>query len=228
MKRILFVLTSHADLGRVRSTGFYVPEAAHPFSVFQAQGYTVDFVSPQGGKPPMDGFKADDLEQVAFLEHPDVKAKLERTLTPNEVQAGQYDAIVYIGGHGTMWDFPNVPRLAEIAAQIYEAGGLIGAVCHGPAGLVNLRLSSGEYLVAGKTVAAFTNAEEEAVNLTHVVPFLLESKLLERGAKHIAAPNFEAYVQVSERLVTGQNPASAKPLAEAMVALLERRPVASL
>jgi putative intracellular protease/amidase len=219
-KNILMVLTSHNDLGGRRKTGYYVPEAAHPYEVFEAQGYTVDFVSPQGGEPPKDGFDADDMSQVRFLE--ENKDKLAATLTPEQVNADNYQAIFYAGGHGTMWDFPNNTALAELASNIYERGGVVAAVCHGPAALVNVRLPNGEFLVKGKAVAAFTNAEEEAVNLTEVVPFLLESKLVERGAKHVPAANFQVNVQTSERLVTGQNPASATGVAKAVVRLLEQ------
>ena len=139
------------------------------------------------------------------------------------MSAGDYDAVFFAGGHGTMWDFPDDATLSRVAAEIYEAGGVVGAVCHGPAGLVNLRRSNGEYLVDGKTVSAFTNAEEVAVGLTDVVPFLLETRLAERGATVITAPNFAAHHEVSERLVTGQNPASAAGVAERMVTLIRAR-----
>jgi putative intracellular protease/amidase len=221
-KKILFVLTSHADLGGVRNTGFYVPEAAHAYSIFKSQGYEVDFVSPRGGQPPLDGFKAEDTEQVAFLESN--RAALANTLRPEQVRPADYAAIFYVGGHGTMWDFADQTELSAVAASIYEGGGVVSAVCHGPAGLLNIRLSSGEFLVKGKPVAAFTNAEEAAVGLSKTVPFLLESKLLERGATPILAPNFQANIQVWERLVTGQNPASARGVAEAVVKLLEGVP----
>jgi putative intracellular protease/amidase len=222
-KNILMVLTSNDDLGGVRKTGYYVPEAAHPYEVFTSQGYTVDFVSPKGGEAPKDGYNAADVSQTRFLE--ENKDKLATTLTPEQVNPQNYHAIFFAGGHGTIWDFPNNTRLAEIASSIYESGGVVSAVCHGPAALVNLRLSNGDFLVKGKTVAAFTNAEEEAVKLTNVVPFLLESKLIERGAIHVTAPNFQANVQTSARLVTGQNPASARGVAEAVVKVLEQQTV---
>jgi putative intracellular protease/amidase len=218
MKNILMVLTSHNDLGGVRSTGYYVPEAAHPYWMFKASGFEVQFVSPKGGKPTPDGANAADPEQVRFLELPE----LAQTLEPSAIVPEQFDAIFYVGGHGTMWDFPSNTQLSAIAANIYERGGMVSAVCHGPAGLVNIRLSSGEFLLAGKTVAGFTNAEEAAVKLEAVVPFLLEDKLTERGAKHIAADNFQANVQVSQRLVTGQNPASARGVAQAVIELLKQ------
>ncbi len=181
---------------------------------------TVDFVSPKGGKAPMTGIDLEDPLNKAFLEDSNKMAQVENTLNPCKVDPAQYDAIFYAGGHGTMWDFPDNESLADIASTLYEQGKVVGAVCHGPAGLVNIKLSNGEYLVAGKTVSAFTNEEENAVELTEVVPFLLESKLIERGAKVSKAPNFQAHVIVSDRLVTGQNPASAAGVAKKMVELL--------
>jgi putative intracellular protease/amidase len=121
-----------------------------------------------------------------------------------------------------MWDFPENADLSRIASDIYEQGGIVSAVCHGPSGLVNIRLSNQDYLVAGKTVAGFTNEEEAAVGLTDVVPFLLEKTLIERGATIEKAPNFQEKVVVSDRLITGQNPASAAGVGEQIVALLKQ------
>jgi putative intracellular protease/amidase len=119
-----------------------------------------------------------------------------------------------------MWDFPDDTRLAGLARAVYESGGVVSAVCHGPSGLVNLTLSDGTHLVEGKRISAFTNEEEAAVGLSDVVPFLLQSRLEERGAKHSGAPNFEPYVVRDGRLVTGQNPASATGVAEAVLEAL--------
>jgi putative intracellular protease/amidase len=203
-----------------KATGFYLSEVSHPVAVFDQAGLTVDYVSPKGGKAPMTGSDHEDPLNAAFLDDPAKMAQVANTLSPTQVQPADYAAIFYAGGHGTMWDFPENLDLAKIAAHIYEQGGIVGAVCHGPAGLVNVRLANGDYLVAGKTVAGFTNEEEEAVGLTDVVPFLLESKLTERGATVDKAHNFQAQVAVSDRLVTGQNPASATGVAEQMVTLL--------
>lgn len=226
MQKILVVLTSHDTLGNTgKETGFYLPEVTHPYEAFVNSGMSVDFVSPQGGKAPMTGVDLNDPLNRKYLETPDWVAQIENTLSPDQVDPSQYVAIFYAGGHGTMWDFPNHQKLAQIGAAIYEQGGVVGAVCHGPAGLVNLRLSNGEYLIAGKTVSAFTNEEETTVELAQVVPFLLESKLIERGAEFTKAPEFEPCVAVSERLVTGQNPASAAGVGAAMVKLLQALPV---
>lgn len=222
-QKILIVLTSHDTLGNTgKETGFYLPEVSHPVAVFDRAGLTVEYVSPQGGKAPMIGIDRADPLNAAFLDNPAKMAQVENTLHPTQVNPSEYAAIFYAGGHGTMWDFPDNEDLTHLAANIYEQGGVVGAVCHGPAGLVNIQLSNGNYLVAGKVVSGFTNEEEKAVGLAEVVPFLLEEKLIERGAMVDKAPNFQAKVAVSDRLVTGQNPASATDVAEQMVMLLAK------
>lgn len=209
----------NADLGGTgRKTGFYLPEAAHPWKVFTEAGYHVDFVSPKGGEAPMDGVDLSDPIQQALLNDPDAAAALRNTLTPEQVNPSDYDAIFYVGGHGTMWDFPDNTQLAKVTADLYEDGGVVAAVCHGPAGLVNVRLADGSYLVDGKEVSAFTNEEETAAGLTEVVPFLLQTKLTE---------NFAAYVVADGRLVTGQNPASATGVAQRAVEILVKRQATS-
>ncbi|OKH53194.1 type 1 glutamine amidotransferase domain-containing protein [Calothrix sp. HK-06] len=220
--KILIVLTSHATLGNTRKeTGYYLPEVTHPEAVFTRNGFSVDYVSPKGGKAPMVGVDITDPVNKAFLDNPEKIAQVENTLAPHQVNPAEYNAIFYAGGHGTMWDFPENTELANIAASIYERGGVVGAVCHGPAGLLNTKLSNGEYLVAGKTVSCFTNEEEAAVGLTEVVPFLLETKFTELGTCVEKASNFQPKVSVSERLVTGQNPASASLIGKEIVKLLK-------
>jgi putative intracellular protease/amidase len=228
MKKILFVLTSHDRKGDTgQPTGFYLPEAAHPWAVLEAEGFEIDFVSPKGGNPPMDGADSPDPTSRRFLDHHEVSRKIGSTPTPDQVSPADYAAILFVGGHGTMWDFPDNQPLARVAASIYEAGGVLGAICHGPAALVNLQLSDGEYLVKGKQVAAFTDDEERAVNLDGVVPFLLATALRQRGAHHRAAPNWQANVVVDGRLVTGQNPASAEGVGRQMARLLHGGPQAA-
>jgi putative intracellular protease/amidase len=220
-KRILFVLTSHDRIGDTdKPTGFFLGEVTHPHHVLTAAGFAIDYVSPKGGKAPIDGKDMTDPINKAFMENPENVKAIENTLRPGDVKPDSYAAIFYAGGHGTMWDFADNAELARIGGAIYDRGGVVGAVCHGPAGLVNLKLADGTYLVAGRNVAAFTNEEEAAVELDQIVPFLLADKLIERGAKHQAAPKFEAKVVVDGRLVTGQNPASATGVGEAMARLL--------
>ncbi len=223
MKKILFVVTSHDKKGSTGApTGYYLGEVSHAWEVLKNAGYEMDFVSPKGGKAPVDGLNLDDAVNKAFWEDQVYRRKIENTMKPSEVDPAQYAAIYYAGGHGTMWDFPEDEALAAIAVRIYENNGVIGAVCHGPAGLVNVKLSNGKYLVAGKKVNAFTNEEETAVKLENVVPFLLESKLIERGARFEKSGLWQPHVVVDERLVTGQNPASAKRVGEGVVAELAK------
>lgn len=220
--KILFALTSHDRKGNTgQATGFYLSEAAHPWAALKAAGFEIDFVSPKGGKPPVDGADVEDATNRMFLADPEVTRKISSTPTPTQLNSGDYAAILFVGGHGTMWDFPDDRALARLAASIYEDGGIVGAVCHGPSALVNLKLSNGQYLVKGKRVAAFTDDEERAVKLDTVVPFLLATMLRHRGAEHVPAPNWQANVITDGRLVTGQNPASAEGVGREIARLLK-------
>jgi putative intracellular protease/amidase len=220
-KRILMAVTSHDKKGGTgEPTGAYVPEMAHPYDVFTKAGYAVDIVSVRGGKVPLDGVDGKDPGVAAFLADPQVQKVLAQSPPSSTVDASRYDAIFFAGGHGAMWDFPDARSFTAAAQRIYEAGGVVGAVCHGPAALVAVSLGSGEPLVKGKRVSAFTNEEERTVGLDQVVPFLLETRLVQLGAIHEPAPLWQEKVVTSERLVTGQNPASASGVAKAMVALL--------
>jgi putative intracellular protease/amidase len=222
-KKILFVVTSHDKKGSTgEPTGFYLGEAAHPWEVLHEAGYVIDFVSPKGGKAPVDGFDLTDPVNKKFWENAEYHKKIENTLKPSDVKPGDYAAIYYAGGHGAMWDFADNTALQQIAAAIYEKGGIVGAVCHGPAGLVNIKLSNGKYLVDGKKINAFTNEEEEAVGLTKVVPFLLEDGLIKHGAKFEKSGLWQVHVTVDNRVVTGQNPQSAKGVGEAILTELKK------
>ena len=221
--RILMVLTSNAQQGENgEPTGAYLPEVSHPYEIFTKAGYAVDFVSPQGGRPPFYGVDKPDATSRAFLDDKAIQAQLDTTLRPEDIDPASYAAIFYAGGHGTMWDFPDHEHLASIASQIDAKGGVVSAVCHGPAGLINVKRADGSYLVADRDVAAFTNEEETAAGLDKVVPFLLADALTQRGARHQPAGKWQPKVVVSDRLVTGQNPASARGVAEAVVATLQQ------
>lgn len=224
-KKILFVVTSHSVKGSTgQPTGYYLGEVSHPWEVLFDEGYEIDFVSPLGGKPPVDGFNLDDPTNRKFWKNELYREKINHSLEPGEVVPESYCGVFYAGGHGAMWDLAGNKGLAEIAAAVYENGGVIGAVCHGPAGLINIKLTSGVYLIAGKNVNAFTNEEEAAVGLTGVVPFLLEDALKERGAIFEKSGLWQSHVTVDQRVVTGQNPQSAKGVGEAMLKELSRIP----
>jgi len=221
MKKILLVLTSQDTLGDTgEATGYNVAEASHPWKVFRDAGYFVDFASIAGGQPPRDEVQEDDPVQVEFTQDETVKASLYNTPRVSVVDPSQYDAVYLVGGHGTMWDFTGDTDLQKLIASVYGSGGVVGAVCHGPSGLVDVELGTGVALLSGRKVAAFTNAEEKAVGKQDVVPYLLQDKLEEQGATVKLADNWEENVQVDERLVTGQNPQSAAGVAKEMTKLL--------
>ena len=221
MKKILMVLTSVSEIGDTgEQTGYNVAEAAHPWKVFKDSGHFVDFASIKGGQPPRDEVDSTDPIQVVFTQDETTRAGLYNTASVDVVDPDQYDAVYLVGGHGTMWDFPDSEGLQSLVASIYNAGGVVGAVCHGPAGLVNVTLANGIHLVNGRKVAAFTNDEEIAAGKDKVIPFFLADKLAEQGATHVFADVFEEKVEVADRLVTGQNPASAAGVAKEMEKLL--------
>lgn len=222
MKKILFVVTSHDKKGSTdEATGYYLGEVSHPWEVLHNAGYEIDFVSPKGGKAPVDGFNLEDAVNKKFWENTKYRTKIENTMKPSEVKPEEYAAIYYAGGHGAMWDLADNQELSKIAQKIYENNGVVSAVCHGPAGLVNIKLSNGKYLVDGKKINAFTNEEETAVKLEKIVPFLLETKLIERGAIFEKSGLWQLHVTTDQRVVTGQNPQSAHAVGEAVLKLLK-------
>ena len=214
--RIAIVLTSHAQLGATgKATGYYLPEAAHAWDVFTRAGHEVVFVSPRGGAAPLDpgGRDPDDAASVRFLADAKVQAATAATRRPDEIDPTALAAIYFAGGHGTMWDFRD-PSLARWTDAAWKAGAIVSAVCHGPAALVD------QPWIAGQPIAAFSNAEEKLAELDRVVPFLLEDALVAKGATYTKAAPWAAHVVTGLRLVTGQNPASSKGVAEAVVRLL--------
>ena len=223
MRKILFIVTSHDRLGDTgRKTGFYIAEVVHPYMVLSEKGFVIDIASPKGGEAPIDGLDQADEVSKTFLTDKKFSKQIKETLKLDQLNATDYAAIFLAGGHGTMWDFPDNTRLAGLIKSIYEKGGVVAAVCHGPSGLVNVKLSDGKYLVSGKKIAGFTNEEEAEIKLSNVVPFLLESKLQERGANFNKAKNWQSNVVVDGRLITGQNPASAKDVGSEIARLLTK------
>jgi putative intracellular protease/amidase len=223
--RILIVLTSHDQLGDTgKKTGFWLEEFAAPYYVLKDAGAAITLASPKGGQPPLDP-KSDLPEHQTestkrFRTDLAAQAELANTKKLADVSAADFDAVFYPGGHGPMWDMPDNTTTIALIEAFVKADKPVGAVCHAPVALVNVRGKDGEYLVKGKRVTGFTNAEEEAVGLTAVVPFLLEDRLKERGGIYSKTANWAPYVQVDGKLVTGQNPASSGPGAEELLKLL--------
>jgi putative intracellular protease/amidase len=222
---VLMVLTSHDQLGDTgKKTGFWLEEFAAPFYVLKDAGASVTLASPKGGQPPLDP-KSDLPENQTemtrrFRSDPATQAQLANTKKLAEVSAEDFDAVFYPGGHGPMWDLPDNPASVALIEAFVKADKPVGAVCHAPVALVNVRGRDGEYLVKGKRVTGFSNSEEEAVGLTAVVPFLLEDRLKERGGIYSNGPDWAPYVQVDGKLVTGQNPASSEAGANELLKLL--------
>jgi len=226
-KRILILLTSHDELVDTgKATGFHWEEMTTPYWQLRDDGYEVDFASPAGGPPPADPKSGAREERPAsvqrFMDDEAAMKALKSSRPVVEVNAADYAAIYLPGGHGTMWDLAQNKAVGGLIAQAYEKGAVIGAICHGPAGLVGANLSSGEPLVRGKRVNSFTDAEEREAGLDEVVPYLLESRLRSLGAEFEGNPKpFGAHVVRDGRLVTGQNPASAEKLGKLLIETLQ-------
>ena len=227
--RILAVVTSETEMGATgKKTGFEHTELARAYYVFTVNGFEVDIASPRGGEPYAISDDEDmGLLDYAFLNDPVAMAKVQDTLPLSEVDTDGYEALFFVGGKGTMWDFPDNPDIQSLVSAHASADKLVGAVCHGPAALVNVTLPGGEHFLNNKPVAAFTNEEELFLipDAAEVFPFLLEDGLKANGANvQVGVPYLEN-VAVTEGLVTGQNPWSVYATAEAMVTQLGYTPV---
>jgi putative intracellular protease/amidase len=221
---IAMVLTSHDQLGNTgRKTGFWLEEFAAPYFVFRDAGVDLTLASPNGGQPPIDP-KSDLPENqtaaMARFKRDDVaKRALVRTIKLAEVRAEDYDSVFYVGGHGPLWDLAESSVSIGLLESFYNSGKPIALVCHSP-GVLRHVTYNGAPLVQGKRVTGFTNDEETAVQLTQVVPFLVEDELIRLGAKFEKKANWQPFSIVDGRLVTGQNPASSTGAAQALLQLL--------
>lgn len=226
MKRILVVATSQAQYeNRNRPTGLWLAEFVHFYQQFPQDKFQIDVASPLGGKVPLDPisvkFTAMDVGVRKFYEDKSQMQLLENTLSSTQVLGNHYDAMYYTGGHGAMWDFPDEQNFQKIAKDIYESGGIVSALCHGVAGLLNIELSDGNYLVNNKNLTGYSDREEWLGGTKKIVPYSLEKELRKRGAKYSCSliPFFPS-VNVDGRLVTGQNFFSTKALAKKVFQML--------
>lgn len=219
--RILMVVTSCGRIDAEHPTGLWLEEFAVPYLAFREAGWAMSVASPMGGKTPVDPRSAPTEEEAQRWVEP--LAALEQTLPLATVEADGFAAIFLPGGHGTMFDLPENAHLRRLLRAFAGAGKVIAAVCHGPAGLVGATLADGAPLVTDKRLTAFTDAEEREVRLAETMPFLLEARLRELGARFVAAPNWTEHVEVDGVLVTGQNPQSSAAAAQAVLELLGKR-----
>ncbi|WP_163867499.1 type 1 glutamine amidotransferase domain-containing protein [Myxococcus eversor] len=224
--KVLLIVTSHSQFGDTgERTGFWLEELAAPYAQFSQAGAQVDIASPQGGAAPADPRSEKESTETtrAFLADAQATKKLARTLTLAEVK-DTYDAYFVVGGHGVMWDLAKHVPLHKLLSTGYARGAVIAAVCHGPAALVGVKGLDGKPLVNGKRVAAFSNAEEKAAKFDAIVPFPLETRLRELGARYESGPLWQSFAVRDGRLVTGQNPASSAETArEVLRALKEKK-----
>lgn len=221
-KTILFVLTSHDQLGNTgKKTGFWIEEFATPYYYFTDKGYTVIVATPDGGQAPIDPKSNEPSFQTEatkrYFNDVATQKVLANTLKLAKVKHKNYDAVFYPGGHGPMWDLANDANSIALIQSFYENNKPIAFVCHGSAALVNVKTDDGSYLIDGKKVTGFCNSEEAAVQLTDVVPFALETQLKACGAEYSKGADWSSYVVEDGLLISGQNPQSSEKVAEALL-----------
>jgi putative intracellular protease/amidase len=222
MTRILMVLTSHDRLGDTgHKTGFWLEEFAAPYYILKDAGLDVTLASPKGGQPPLDPKSDDPASQTEamrrFKNDREAQAALARTAKLSTISPEDYDGVFYPGGHGPLWDLAEDRDSIALIEALYAAGKPVAAVCHGPAALRHAKAPDGSPLVRGKAVTGFADTEEAAVQLTKVVPFLVEDMLKQNGGKYSKAADWQPYAVSDGNLVTGQNPASSEPAARAFL-----------
>lgn len=224
--KILLVLTSHDKLGDTGlKTGFWLEEFAAPYYVFKDQGAEITLASPKGGQPPLDpSSDAEDFQTDAtrrFSADTDAQQHLATTVKIDTINSDEYDAVFYPGGHGPLWDLSTDNYSKSIIETQFNAGKPVGLVCHAVAALRQTNNKDGQALVKGKRVTGFSNSEEEAVQLTSVVPFLVEDNLKENGGLYHKGDDWVSYIEIDGNLITGQNPASSEAVANAMLLQLK-------
>lgn len=220
-KKILIIVSNAHEIGpKNRRTGIFLPEVAHPYMEFDKANYQIDFASLTGEVPYLDALNlAGDPQNLAFLTGKGWET-MQKAVKLADVDVSNYDAIFVPGGLAPMVDMPENALLKKVIKETYERNAVVGAVCHGPVSLLNVKLSDGSYLVNGKNITSFTDEEEKGYAIADV-PFLLETALTQQGAQFHTAPIWTANSIADGNLVTGQNPASAKGVAEKMIAILE-------
>lgn len=219
MKKILIPLTNHATLGETNeANGTFSPELTHALDVFLDAGYDYDLASINGGEVPIYGTDAEnDAVNDKILKQAEFQSRLKATLPVSEVNISDYDAVFYPGGFGLLSDLADNSDFAKLSASHYENGGVLSAVCHGPAALLPIILSNGDKLLAGKSVTGFTREEEIDYETIDKIPFLLEEKLARNAKKYTKMQPWSEFVIEDGRVITGQNPSSAHAVAQAVV-----------
>ncbi len=224
---ILFIVTSGAMIaGTNDPTGVWLEELTTPYYAFEDAGYEVEIITVAGGDVPIDPRSLSDDDKpesvVRYMNDTALQAAVKNTPSINNLDPSKYAAVFFPGGHGTMFDYPNNEKLASIINQTLAADKIVAAVCHGPSVFVGVNDENGKPVVNGKRISAFTNAEEDAVGLSDVMPFMLETKLEELGAIIIKTDNFKPIAVIDGNIVTGQNPPSSAKVAKLVIEKLEK------
>ncbi|WP_109435984.1 type 1 glutamine amidotransferase domain-containing protein [Aquimarina sp. AU119] len=222
MKNVLFVLTSHEDLGNTgHKTGFWIEEFATPYYLLKDKGVKITITSPKGGQPPIDPKSASsDFETEStkrFASDKETQEILAKTVQLETVNHSDFDAVFYPGGHGPLWDLAEDKNSIALIESFYTSNKPVAAVCHAPAVFKHTKNTDGSSLVNGKKVTGFTNSEEEAVQLTSIVPFLVEDMLQKNGGIYSKGQDWTPYAVEDGQLITGQNPASSELVAELLL-----------
>ncbi|WP_010133888.1 type 1 glutamine amidotransferase domain-containing protein [Ochrovirga pacifica] len=222
MKHVLFVLTSHEDLGNTgHKTGFWIEEFAAPYYLLKDKGVKITLASPKGGQPPIDPKSNEPESQTPatkrFKDDTETQQILAKTLKLSEVKASDYDAVFYPGGHGPLWDLATDEHSISLIESFYHSNKPVAAVCHAPAVFKETKKADGSPLVKGKKVTGFTNSEEAAVELTNVVPFLVQDMLEKNGGIYSKKDDWQKHAVQDGLLITGQNPASSELVAEMLL-----------
>ena len=225
--KILMILTSHATLGATgKPTGFWLEEFAAPYYAFLDSGADITLASPLGEQPPLDP-KSDEPDAQTdatrrFKQDPQAQAVLATTQRLAQVKADSFDAVFFPGGHGPLWDLAENGYVMALIKDFYASGKIVSAVCHAPAVFRHVKTAEGQFLVHDRNVTGFSNAEEAAVGLTDVVPFLVEDMLKDHGARYTSGDDWQPHIVVDGRLITGQNPASSVGVADAVIRQLQQ------
>ncbi|MBU2976662.1 type 1 glutamine amidotransferase domain-containing protein [Alteromonas sp. C1M14] len=224
-KRVLMVMTSHDILGETgKPTGLWLEEFAAPYYAFLDAGFSLTLASPLGGQVPVDPMSLDDSaltdDTQRFAQDEAARSALSATIALEDVKADEFDGVFYPGGHGPLWDLSDNMHSRVLIEDTLKAGKPVGAVCHAPIVLKDVQDSEGQPYIKGRRVTGFANSEEEAVGLTDVVPYLVEDELVKQGGEYEKKGDFEPFVLESGHLITGQNPPSSRPAADALISKL--------
>lgn len=226
--KILIVLTSHSELGNTgNKTGFWIEEFATPYYALKEAGADITIASPKGGQPPIDPKSDEPSSQtpatIRFKADTALLEIMAHTQKLSDISADDFDAVFYPGGHGPLWDLTSDAASIKLIEAFWKSKKPVAAVCHAPSVLLNVKEENGDFLIKGKRVTGFTNSEEAAVQLTDIVPFLLEDELKKKGGLYSKKDDWASYVVKDGLLITGQNPASSEAVAHELLQLLKSK-----